>query len=96
MSIDIIEYQDEFGSLVMPRVCVQECSASGDVTAIVEAWIDDPRVDWSGTDADSIRNYLKGFGAWNEQELANDRDNRSRVLWVSAGNIMDKEFDNDD
>lgn len=37
--------------------------------------------------ADQIRQCLKGYGAWDETELADDYENRKRLLWVVCGNF---------
>lgn len=39
--------------------------------------------------ADAIRAELKGYGAWDETELADDEQNRHRIIWLAAGNIAD-------
>lgn len=40
--------------------------------------------------ADSIREELKDYGAWDDEELANDQDNRSRILWIACGDIREE------
>lgn len=37
--------------------------------------------------ADKIRDELKEYGAWDEEELSNDEDNRARILWIACGDI---------
>lgn len=37
-----------------------------------------------------IRDELRQYGAWDEQELADDDANRLRVVWCAAGNIVDE------
>jgi len=32
---------------------------------------------------------LSEYGAWDEEELADDEMNRVRLLWIAAGNAQD-------
>jgi hypothetical protein len=38
---------------------------------------------------DAIRNEIKEYGAWNENELSNYEDNKARILWIACGNIRE-------
>lgn len=40
--------------------------------------------------ADAIREYLTETGAWAAEELANDSDNRERLLWLACGDIAEE------
>jgi hypothetical protein len=37
-----------------------------------------------------IRAELREYGAWDEEELRDDDQNRIRILWLAAGNIVDE------
>lgn len=39
--------------------------------------------------ADAIRAELRGYGAWDEIELRDDAQNRVRLVWLAAGDIVD-------
>lgn len=39
--------------------------------------------------ADDIRAELREYGAWDCDELADDEQNRARILWCAACNIKD-------
>ena len=39
---------------------------------------------------DKIREELADWGAWDDEELANDVENVLRILWIAAGNITDE------
>jgi len=39
---------------------------------------------------DAIRQELSEYGAWDDGELANDDDNRARIVWIAAGNIVEE------
>lgn len=38
--------------------------------------------------ADDVRAELRGYGAWDEDELKDDAANLRRIVWLSAGNIV--------
>jgi len=40
------------------------------------------------SDADLIAE-LSDYGAWNNKELSNRKDNELRIIWLAAGNIVD-------
>ncbi len=44
--------------------------------------------------ADDIRAELSEYGAWDKEELADDDANRSRIVWIAAGNIVEEEKEN--
>lgn len=33
---------------------------------------------------------LRGYGAWDEEELKNREENEMRIIWIAAGNINDE------
>jgi hypothetical protein len=38
---------------------------------------------------DDIRSELKEYGAWDDDELADDEANKQRILWIAGGNISE-------
>lgn len=36
-------------------------------------------------DTEDCKAYLRGYGAWDEEELASHEDNLMRLLWLTAG-----------
>jgi hypothetical protein len=40
--------------------------------------------------AGTIRDELAEYGAWDDDELMNDAENRARIVWIAAGNIWDE------
>lgn len=40
--------------------------------------------------ADKIREELKEYGAWDEEELKDDAENRLRIIWLAAGDIHEE------
>jgi hypothetical protein len=40
--------------------------------------------------ADDVRAELAEYGAWSEEELADDAENLQRLLWIAAGNVKEE------
>lgn len=51
---------------------------------------DDLTNPWRPT-AENIRRELKEYGAWDDSELTDDKQNWSRLLWIAAWNIYEDE-----
>ena len=43
-------------------------------------------------DPDLIREELRGYGAWDDEELADDEANRARLLWIAACDVREELF----
>lgn len=41
-------------------------------------------------DPDGLRRYLREFGAWDADELADDPANLQRLIWLGAGDIQER------
>ena len=41
---------------------------------------------------DHIREELSGYGAWDDEELADDEANKSRLLWIACGNVREESY----
>ena len=39
--------------------------------------------------ADALRDELREYGAWDDEELSDDDANRIRIVWIAAGNIQE-------
>ena len=70
----------------MTMAQAEQCSHPGQCDADVEATINN--VEWLA-DADTIRSDLKESGAWDAIELADDEQNKRRVLWCAACSITE-------
>lgn len=81
-------YYCDHGRLTMLIECVRDCSRPGPADAAVAYWV--PLVSWDGIDADGIRAELKECGAWDDDELADDDENRARFLWIAAGHASEE------
>ena len=70
----------------LPPECVADCSSQGDCYDICQHWVD--RLSFDGPPW-LFREYLKGFGAWDDSELCDHNENKIRVLWAWAGYVFD-------
>jgi len=39
---------------------------------------------------ESIRKELMEYGAWDDTQLADDAENRLRIVWIACGNIREE------
>jgi len=77
--------------ITMPREAVDDCSHQGDCGPDVEAWA--PKIDRpDDCTPEALRDELAEYGAWDDDQLANDSDNWERIVWIAAGNIKDENY----
>ena len=43
-------------------------------------------------DPKALRDELREYGAWDDQELADHEQNLQRILWIAAGDIVENKF----
>lgn len=72
----------------LPQDCIEECSASGPVDGAVSYWRE--RLGFT-VDRERAIACLRGYGAWDDSELAADSDETlaERILWLACGNFRD-------
>jgi hypothetical protein len=79
--------------LCMTRAQAESASHPGpcddDVRFLVES-IPNIRRQLDRIGADKLRAELREYGAWDETELADDEQNRHRIVWLAAGNISEE------
>jgi hypothetical protein len=70
----------------IPRECIEDCSHSGSCDYDVAMWLQREPVKTliEALDSDAMRCALKGYGAWEPDELADDDANRARILWLAC------------
>lgn len=76
----------------LPRECIDDCSTPGQAAdEPVGHWRRDPVVGalLDGLDDDAMRECLRAYGAWDDEELADDEQNRQRVLWLACGDFSE-------
>ena len=78
------EYKE--GSI--PQECVDDCSHSGQCINDVEYWVKKLGFDFN---KEQGIDYLKAYGAWDDEQLLNHNDNKERVLWLACGDISDNQ-----
>lgn len=59
-----------------------------DTNALLLDWRIAKQLDAIGPEA--IRQELQEYGAWDADELANDDDNRRRIVWIAACDIREE------
>jgi hypothetical protein len=59
-----------------------------DATDAVNALI--PQLDLSGLQPDEVRDELREYGAWDEEELADDEENLRRIVWIAGCNLREE------
>ena len=70
----------------LPQECIADCSGSGDATENFKFWV--KRLEFDGP-KDHFKDYLKGYGAWDDKQLEDHEENKMRVLWSWACNCFD-------
>ena len=87
---------DEFGidpdKSPLPEECVRACSHPGRVDDDVSVWVDELKFD-QNFPVERARRWLREYGAWDEDELANmnARELAEKALWIFACDISDGE-----
>lgn len=83
-----VAYFDRF-EISMPGSAARDCSHSGECDSDVEHWAQ--RINRPATcTPDALRRELRKYGAWDDDQLANDDDNWLRIVWIAAGNIKEE------
>ena len=76
--------------LSMPDDAVADCSHQGQCDEDVEYW--SARIDRPETiTPEALAAELREYGAWDQDELADDAANWRRIIWLAAGNIKANE-----
>lgn len=71
----------------MTQSQVMACSHQGECYQDVKETVPELSLDIS---ADALRDELREYGAWDEQELADHSENLIRIVWIAAGNIKEE------
>ena len=72
---------------------VENCSASGDVSAAVRevSQMDYVKEQTAKFDPDQLRKELSDYGAWDYEQLQDHEENIQRWIWISACDISERE-----
>lgn len=81
--------------LQMTMAQAQSASHQGECDADVEILLQATNIkrQLKKIDPNLIRNELQEYGAWNEIELADNKANQSRIVWIAAGDIVEREYE---
>ena len=71
----------------LPQDCVDECSSGGDVTSLVEHWVEELGFE---VPREAAIKYLEAFGAWDDLENASQDDLNGRCLWSACCDISEQ------
>lgn len=86
-------YYDRF-AITMAAEQIADCSHQGDCDEDVKFWateIDRP----ADCTPESLAKELREYGAWDDEELADDAANWERIVWITAGNLQEEKCDHD-
>jgi hypothetical protein len=80
--------------LTMTQEEAEACCLPGvNATPAVEQLLrsnEDLNIQLNRIGAAAIREELSGYGAWDDDELVDDTENRSRIVWIAAGGIWEE------
>jgi hypothetical protein len=74
----------------LPRACIADCGiGSGAKDDAVAHWIERPeiRAIFDKLDRGAMRVCLRGYGAWEDDELQDDATNERRILWLACSDF---------
>lgn len=55
--------------------------------------LDEIKAQFETIKPESIRDELKEYGAWDDEELQDDQQNQARILWIACGNIREDVYE---
>lgn len=78
--------------IVMTKADAESASHQGKCDEDVKVLMKDKKFmrQFKKIDKDKIREELKEYGCWDDEELANEEDNLMRIIWIAAGNIVEE------
>lgn len=78
--------------VIVPGEAILDLTASGPVDDAAEYWAQDGRTwGWGEVDPADVAADLAEYGAWDEEDLADEDQNRERFLWTASGQVADGE-----
>lgn len=71
----------------IPSEAIRDCTVPGqDASGDVAYWVD--RLEFDAPEAET-REYLDGYGAWDDDDLDDHETNVQRLFWIICGNLHD-------
>ena len=85
-------WQGNYVALSLTRTDVEACAHSGRNDDDVEEALRHAYVvaQFDTLDPNGIRSELREYGAWDDAELADEAQNRARLLWCAAWSIREE------
>lgn len=84
----VITAEDHDGMLELrlPESYVSDCSGPGRADPGVRFWreVSEDADSFRDVSDDTLREVLRGYGAWDDPELADRVENIERVIWIAA------------
>jgi hypothetical protein len=80
-------------SLAEARAASHSGSCDDDVLALSKV----PHIaeQLAAIDPELLKNELREYGAWDDDEIADHEQNLQRLVWIAAGDIVDQENSNE-
>ena len=73
-----------------PKEAIDDCTRPGrDSYDAVKYWVE--KLEFEAP-VEETRVYLKGFGAWSEEELANHEENVIRLFWEVCNQLKEEPY----
>lgn len=66
---------------------LMKCGGSGEKTPQVEHILNTYKIDG---DPEDVKNYLTGYGAWDDSELEDHRENLKRLVWLTGAALSEE------
>lgn len=82
-----------FDGISLTRQDAENCSHSGSCDNDVEITVNKPyaQKQLNVISNESLVKELKEYGAWDDEELQDNEQNKRRIIWIAAGNIQDNQ-----
>ena len=88
----IIWFDGRDSTRQLPPECIADCSGSGDRSDNVKRWVERLNIDGP---VELFKEHLECYGAWDDEELKDHEENKSRVLWIWANDCYENPGDYD-
>lgn len=80
----------DYGELFLPEQALLNCYRPGRCDVDVEYWVTKIRWEEQTMTDDQIAKTLSEYGAWDEEELKDVKQNRRRILWLAAADYQEE------
>jgi hypothetical protein len=88
---DIIVYYNSI-EVSLPIELLEDCHHQGECYEDCERWGEEVEKELQSISDKDLVNHLLEYGAWEEEELQNRKENLIKFLWIAAGDYQDGLF----